>query len=161
VRSRRNKGAGARSPSQRGHLWRIRRAAGLVSSQICESGESGLSGRGRLSTLSWSLWSLFRSQRSADAIVFPSAGRGGEGAKGDDTTIFLVRVVCVLLVVCGCRVLQFLPASLGGEGRRWLAASMPKPARWWCVLLVVWVYCSGISFGGTACSSPSPACPMV
>jgi hypothetical protein len=47
-------------------------------------------------------------------------------------------------VVFGCRVLHFPPAGLGGERRRRLDASMPKPARWWCVLLVVWIYCSGI-----------------
>jgi hypothetical protein len=34
--------------------------------------------------------------------------------------------------VCGCRVLQFLSAGLGGEGRRRLNASMPKPVIWWC-----------------------------
>jgi hypothetical protein len=49
--SRRNKGAGARSPSRQGHLWRRRRAAGLVSSQICGFGEVSLSGHCRLSTL--------------------------------------------------------------------------------------------------------------
>jgi hypothetical protein len=74
------------------------------------------------------LWSLFRSQRSVDVVVFPSAGRRGEGEEGDGTTVFLVRVVCVLLVVCGCRVLQFLPAGLGGKGRRRLDTSTPKPA---------------------------------
>jgi hypothetical protein len=73
--------------------------ASLVSSQIGGSGDGGFSGHGRLSTLRWSLWSLFRSQRSADAIVFPSAGRGGKREEGDGTTIFLFRVVCVLLVV--------------------------------------------------------------
>jgi hypothetical protein len=103
----------------------------------------------------WSLWSLFRSRRSADAVVFPSAGRGGGGKEGDGTTDFLVRVVCVLLVVCGCRILQFLLAGLGGEGRRRLDASTPKPARWWCVLLVVWVYYSGI-FMDMFCSSSYP-----
>jgi hypothetical protein len=83
---------------------------------------------GRLSTLPWSLWSLFRSRRSADVVVFPSAGRGGEGEEGDGTIVFLFRVVCVLLVVCGYHVLQFLPTGLGGEGRRRLDASTPKPS---------------------------------
>jgi hypothetical protein len=41
--SRQNKGAGARSPSRQGHLWRRRRAASLVFSQICGFGEVGLS----------------------------------------------------------------------------------------------------------------------
>jgi hypothetical protein len=87
-----NKGAGARSPSRQGHLWWRRRAAGLVSSQICRFGEGGLSGRGRLSTLPWSFGSLFGSRRAADAIVFPSAGRGGEGVEENGTTVFLIRV---------------------------------------------------------------------
>jgi hypothetical protein len=90
--SRRNKGAGARSPSRQGHLWWRRRAADLVSSQICGFGEVGLSGHGRLLTLPWSFGSLFRSRRAADAIVFPSAGRGGEGVEEDGATVFLVRV---------------------------------------------------------------------
>jgi hypothetical protein len=93
VASRRNKGAGARSPSRQGHLWWRRRAAGLVSSQICGFGEVGLSGHGRLSTLPWSFGSLFRSRKAAHAIVSPSAGRGGEGVEEDGTTVFLVRVI--------------------------------------------------------------------
>jgi hypothetical protein len=83
------------------------------------------------------------SRRSADNVVFPLAGRDGEGEEGDGTTVLLFRVVCALLVVCGCSVLQLPPAGIGGEGRR-LDASTPKPAKWWSVLLVAWVYCSGI-----------------
>jgi hypothetical protein len=60
--SRRNKGAGARSPSRQGHLWRRQRAAGLVSSQICEFGEVGLSRHGHLSTLPWSFESVQESE---------------------------------------------------------------------------------------------------
>jgi hypothetical protein len=86
--SRRNKGAGARSPSRQGHLWPRWRAAGLVSSQIGGSGEGGLSGHGRFSTLPWS----FGSRRALAAVVFPSAGRGGEGVEGDGTIAFPVRV---------------------------------------------------------------------
>jgi hypothetical protein len=71
-------------------------------------------------------------------------GRGGEGEEGDGTTVLLFRVVCALLVVCGCNVLQLPPVGLGDMGRRRLDVSMPEPARWWSVLLVVWVYCSGI-----------------
>jgi hypothetical protein len=131
----------------------------LVSSQIYGSGKGGLSGRGHLSTLPWSLWSLFRSRRSADAVVFPSAGRGGEGEEGDGTTVFFVRVVCVLMVVCSCRVLQFLPAGLGGEGGGGLTCrrlNLPDGGAfcWWFGSTA-----RGSSFGGTACSSPSPACP--
>jgi hypothetical protein len=141
--SRRNKDAGARSPSRQGHLWRRRRAAGLVSSQICGSGEGGFPGHGRISILPWSLRSLFWSRRSADAVAFSSAGRGGEGEEGDGTTVFLFRV-CVLLVVCGCHVLQFLPAGLGGEGSRRFDVSTLKSGRWWSILPVAWIYCSGI-----------------
>jgi hypothetical protein len=91
--SRQNKGARARSPSRQGHLWRRRRAAGLVSSQICRFGEVGLSEHDRLLTLPWSFESLFGIRRAANAIVFPSAGRGGEGVEEDGTTVFLVRVI--------------------------------------------------------------------
>ena len=137
--SRRNKGAGARSPSRQGHLWRRRRAAGLVSSQICGFGEGGLSGRGRFSTLSWSLGSLFGSRRAADAIVFPSAGRGGEGVEGDGTTAFLVRVVYGLFLRCDCLVLKLLPSGHGGEGRRRLdVASMVGT---YCSGILDWRYC--------------------
>jgi hypothetical protein len=123
--SRQNKGARAQSPSQQGHLWWYRLAAGLVSSRICEFGEGGLSGCGRLLTLSWSFGSLFGSQRAADAIVFPSADRGGEGVEGDGTTAFLVRVVYGLFLRCDCLVLKLLPAGHGGEERRRLnVASM-------------------------------------
>jgi hypothetical protein len=87
--SHRNKGAGARSPSRQGHLWRRQRAASLVTSQICGFGEVGPSGHGRLSTLPWS----FGSRRVVDAIVFPSASCGGEGVEEDGTTVFLVRVI--------------------------------------------------------------------
>jgi hypothetical protein len=158
---RQNTGAGVRSPSRRGHLWRRRRAAGKVSSQICGSGEGGFPGCGRLPTLPWSLCSLSRSRRNADDVVFPLADHGGEGEEGDGTTVFLFRVVCVLLVVYGCRVLQLLLASLGGEGRRWLDVStlnLPyggELCRWFGSTA------RGSSFGGTACSSPSPACPVV
>jgi hypothetical protein len=64
-----------------------------ISSQIRGFGEVGLSGHGRLSTLPWSFGSLFGSRRAADAIVFPPAGRGGEGVEEDGTTVFLVRVI--------------------------------------------------------------------
>jgi hypothetical protein len=40
--------------------------------------------------------------------------------------------------------LQLLPTGLGGKGRRCLDVFMPKPARWWRVMLVVWVYYSGM-----------------
>ena len=133
--SRQNKGAGARSPSRRGHLWRRRRAAGLVSSQICGSGEGGLSGHGRLSTLPWS----FGSRRVGDTTVFPSAGRGGEGVEEDGTTAFLVRVVYGLFLRCDCRVLEPLPAGHGGEGRRRLdVASMVGT---YCSGILDWRYC--------------------
>jgi hypothetical protein len=126
--SRQNKGAGARSPSRQGHVWRCRRAAGLVSSQIDGSGEGGLSGQGRLSTLPWS----FGSRRAVVRAFFPSAGRGGEGGEGDDTIAFLVRVFRVVFLRCDCRVVKLPPAGHGGEGRRWLdVASM------------VGTYCSG------------------
>jgi hypothetical protein len=90
---RQNKRAGARSPSRQGHLWRHRRAAGLVSCQICGSGEGGFSKHDRPSTWPWIFWSLFGCRRAADAVAFPSADRGGEGVEGDGTTVFLVRVV--------------------------------------------------------------------
>jgi hypothetical protein len=131
--SRRNKGAGARSPSRQGHLWRRRRAASLVSSQICGFGEVGLSGHDRLSTLPWRFGSLFESRRAADAIVFLSAGRGGEGVEEDGTTVFLVMVIYGLFSRCDCRDVKLLLAGHGGEGRMRLD-----------VMSVVGTYCSGI-----------------
>jgi hypothetical protein len=158
--SRRNKRAGARSPSWQGHLWWRRRTDGQVSSQICGSGEG------------WSprVWSIFdlavgfvesvlESEESADDVVFPLAGRGGEGEKGDGTTALLFRVMCALLVVCGCSILQLPPTGLGG-GRR-LDVSTSKPARWWSVLLRLGSTALGSSSRGTASSSPSPTRPMV
>ena len=133
--SRQNKGARARSPSRQGHVWRRRRAAGLVSSQIGGSGEGGLSGHGRLSTLPWS----FGSRRAVVSVVFPSAGRGGEGVKGDGTIAFLVRVVYGLFLRCDCCVLKLLPAGHGGEGRwRLDVASMVGT---YCSGILDWRYC--------------------
>lgn len=120
-------------------MWRRRRAAGLVSSQICGSGEDGFSGRSRLSTLPCSFWSLFRSRRAADAIVFPSAGRGGEGVEGDGTTAFHFRVVCGLFLKCDCRVLKLLPAGHGGEGRRRL--DVASVVGTYCPRILDWRYC--------------------
>ena len=83
---------------------------------------------------------LFRSsRRAAVAIVFPSAGRGGEGVEGDGTTAFLVRVGYGLFLSCDCRVLNLLPAGHGGEGRRWLdVASMVGT---YCSGILDWRYC--------------------
>jgi hypothetical protein len=61
------------------------------------------------------------------------AGRGGEGVEGDDTTVFLVRVVYGLFFRCDCRGVKLLLAGHGGEGRMWLD-----------VTSVVGTYCSGI-----------------
>jgi hypothetical protein len=144
--SRQNKGAGARSPSWQGHLWRRRRTVGLVSSQICGFGEGDLSGRGHLSTLSWIFGSLFGSRRAVVAIVFPSADCGGEGVEEDGTTVFLVRVDYGLFLICDCRGVKLLLAGHGGEGRMRLDMTS-----------VVGTYCSGSGIGGTAWSSPSPA----
>jgi hypothetical protein len=130
--SRQNKRVEVRTPSRQGHLWRRRRAAGLVSSHICGSGESGFSRRDRLSTWPWSFWSLFGCRR-ADVVVFPSGGRGGEGVEGDGATALLVRVVCGLFLRCDCRVMKLLLAGHGGEGRMWLD-----------VAWVVGTYCPGI-----------------
>jgi hypothetical protein len=77
--SRRNKGVEARSPSQ-----------------IYGSGEGGFSRCGRLPTWAWSSGSLFGCRRTADAVVFPSVGRGGEGVEEDGATVFLVRPCLVL-----------------------------------------------------------------
>jgi hypothetical protein len=89
------------------------------------------------------------------------AGRGGEGEKGDGTTALLFRVMCALLVVCGCSVLQLPPTGLGDEERRRLDVSTSKPARWWSVLLRLGSTALGSSSRGTASSSPSPTRPMV
>ena len=98
-------------------------------------GEGGFSGHGRFSTLPWS----FGSRRAGDTTVFPSAGRGGEGAEEDGTTAFLVRVVYGLFLRCDCRVLETLPAGHGGEGRRRLdVASMVGT---YCSGILDWRYC--------------------
>jgi hypothetical protein len=124
-------------------------------------GRGGLPGCGRSLTSPWGLWSLCWSRRSADDVVFPLAGRGGEGEKGDGTTALLFRVMCALLVVCGCSVLQLPPTGLGDEERRRLDVSTSKPARWWSVLLRLGSTTLGSSSRGTASSSPSPTRPMV
>jgi hypothetical protein len=79
-------------------------------------------------TLPWS----FGSRRALAAVVFPSAGRGGEGVEGDGTIAFLVRVFRVFFLRCDCRVVKLPPAGHGGEGRRWLG-----------VASMVGTYCSG------------------
>jgi hypothetical protein len=58
--------------------------------------------------------------------LFLLVGRGGEGKEWDGTTVFVFRVVCVLLVVCGCHVLPLLPSGLGGEKRRRLYRLRPQ-----------------------------------
>jgi hypothetical protein len=40
--------------------------------------------------------------------------------------------------------MQLPPGGLGDEGRRRLDVLTPEPARWWSVLLVACIYCSGI-----------------
>jgi hypothetical protein len=45
------------------------------------------------------------------------ADRGGEGVEGDDTTVFLVRVVYGLFLRYDCRSVKLLLAGHGGEGR--------------------------------------------
>jgi hypothetical protein len=104
-----------------------------VSSQICKFGEGGLSGRDRLATLPWSFGSLFGSRRAADAIVFPSAGYGGEGVEEDGNTVFLVRVDYGLFLRCNYHGVKLLLVGHGGEGRMRLD-----------VTSMVETYCSGI-----------------
>jgi hypothetical protein len=115
--SRQNKRVRVGSPSRQGHLWRRRRAAGLVSSQICGSGEGGFSRRNHLLMWPWSFWSLFGCRRAADAVAFPLVGRGGKGVEGDGTTVFLVRVVYGRFLRCDCRGVKLLLAGHDGEGR--------------------------------------------
>jgi hypothetical protein len=65
----------------------------------------------------WSFGSLFGSRRAADAIVFPSAGRGGEGVEEDGSTVFLVKVIYSLFLRCDCHGVKLLLAGHGGEWR--------------------------------------------
>jgi hypothetical protein len=76
---------------------------------------------------------LFGCRRAADAIVFSSAGRGGEGVEEDGTTVFLVRVIYGIFLRCDCRSMKLLLAGHSGEGRMWLD-----------VTSMVGTHCSGI-----------------